>query len=77
MLAICPQRELLKKQYVDAVNAFGQVLRDGPGRPKDRPEMRRLTQSASEVCQSALKAFVDHLAEHGCNHEEQTSLPSR
>jgi len=52
----------LKEQYVRAVNAFGKALSEVKShRCENQIAARQLTQSTSQACQYALKAFMDHV----------------
>lgn len=74
MASQCSQRDSLKQQYLRAVNAFGEALSEAKSlRCENQRAARNLTQSTSQACQSALKAFTDHVEKHGCNADENAS----
>jgi hypothetical protein len=63
----CEDRKRLQQQYIAAVNAYGEAV--GKARsPKcaNQDLARRLTQDTSAECEKALKAFTEHIEEHGC-----------
>jgi hypothetical protein len=63
----CEDRKRLQQQYVEAVNAYGEAVGMARSPLCADPDLaRRLTQDTSVACQKALKAFTDHIEEHGC-----------
>ena len=65
----CSQRDRLTRDYLRAVNAYGEALSlvKSLARSSDPISERHVTQQRHEACQLALRAFLDHVKEHRCN----------
>jgi hypothetical protein len=73
----CEDRKRFQQQYITAVNAYGEAL--GKARSSkctDRQVAGELTQRTSAACQKALKAFTDHIEEHGCHPNKTHTMTS-
>lgn len=72
MSSSCPQRDLLREQYLHAVNAYGEAIgQEHSHRCSDDQEALRLTKQREEACRNALRALKHHVTEHGCNPDRE------
>lgn len=72
MSSSCPQQDLLRDQYLHAVNAYGEAIgQQHSHRCSEDQEARRLTKQREEACRSALRALKHHVTEHGCDADRE------
>ena len=71
----CEDRRRLQQKYLIAVNAYGEALGKARSPKCANPQVaRELTQRTSAVCQKVLKAFTDHIKEHGCRPNKAPTI---
>jgi len=72
----CSQRDRLRANYMEAVNAYGEVLsKMSGGRYLDPTSLSHLTQERRRASHAALDAFVKHVKEHGCQETPAAGQP--